>query len=453
MITRFAPSPTGFLHIGSLRTALFAWLAARSKNGKFFLRIEDTDLERSKGEYTDLIFKGLTWFGLDWDNSQPIIQSERLDLYRTVARQLYDSSQAYYCRCSKERLESLRQKQIEQKQPVRYDHACRDKNYGPSDDAVLRLKVPANVEREFFDHLHGSFTISSESIDDWILMRPGHLPTYNFCVVIDDNALSVDTVIRGDDHLNNTPKQVILYHMLSYPLAQYCHLPMILDEGGARLSKRTGNSNALDYQRRGILPEAMMNMLARLGWSHGDEEVFTKFSLLEKFSFSGLQKSPACLSDKKLLWLNKQHIALLNNNEIVKRLQHEGYFPHLDEKNLEQVVSIFKERVEVLADFESQSQFLFSRPKVSFSQALEQFPNYTPDIHAQVTQVIDQDRSFSNFFKQLKALAKDNNLKVPDIALPLRLLVCGTTQAPDFLALLKFLGAQEVLERLDCGND
>ena len=449
MKTRFAPSPTGFLHIGSLRTALFAWLAARSHGGNFYLRIEDTDLERSEEQYTDLIYDGLNWLGLDWDNSEPMIQSERFDIYKKIAQDLIDKDHAYYCDCSKERLESLREEQIKSKLPVKYDGCCRNKNLNYSNNHVLRLKVPNDkIDLVFEDLLHGHHTFTNEQLDDWIILRTGSIATYNFSVVIDDNEMGIDTVIRGDDHLNNTPKQVLLYHLLGYEIPKFCHLPMILAQDGSRLSKRIGSANALHYKDRGILPEALMNTLARLGWSYGDEEVFTLEDLLTKFSFSGLQKSPACIDDQKLIWLNKQHIAMKNPDDLAESLKKEGLFNELSDSKLQSLVSIFQERVETLLDFKTMSGFIFEAPKIEIALVNEDYPLYTSVIHHKVIDIIKEHPDFTLFFKSLKTLAKEYELKVPQIALPLRFIICGTIQAPDFVHILEFLGKDEVINRL-----
>jgi glutamyl-tRNA synthetase len=451
MKTRFAPSPTGFLHIGSLRTALFAWLAARSHAGKFYLRIEDTDLSRSNSDYTDLIYDGLSWLGIKWDNETPIVQSERFSIYEEIAKQLVSEDLAYYCHCTRERLAQLKLKQKEKKQTLAYDKCCREKKLPYSQEAVLRLKVPNCIEVQYKDWLHGDFLAKSDLIDDWILMRPGSCPTYNFAVVIDDHALEIDTVIRGDDHLNNTAKQVLLYHLLKYPLPDYCHLPMILDSDGARLSKRQGSANALLYKEKGILPEALMNQLVKLGWSNGDKEVFTQSEMLADFSFAGLQKSPACLDEKKMLWLNKQHINLKTDAELTELVQNFGLFHHLDEQRCIQLVSIFRERVETLKDFEKMSDFLFKPPFIDRNSLVNQFPEYTPEVHRQIRLLISESEDdFSDFFKKLKYLAKEFSLKIPHLALPMRMIVCGTTQAPDFVNIMKFLGKKEILSRFDC---
>lgn len=449
MKTRFAPSPTGFLHIGSLRTALFAWLAARAHGGEFYLRIEDTDLSRSESHYTDLIYEGLKWLGIHWDNDEPMIQSERFSVYQAVAEELVEKKLAYYCDCSKERLDELKDKQRQNKEPIAYDKCCREKNLPYSEQSVLRLKVPQSLEVPYKDWLHGDFLANSDMIDDWILMRPGSCPTYNFAVVIDDHGLDIDTVIRGDDHLNNTAKQVLLYHLLQYPLPTYCHLPMILGSDGARLSKRQGSANALLYKEKGILPEALMNQLVKMGWSSGDKEVFTESEMLSEFSFSGLQKSPACLDEKKLLWLNKQHIALKSTEELSALVKNFGLLKHLSEKRCLEVVSIFRERVEMLPDFEKMSEFLFKPAFIKTADLVKDYPEYTAQVHQNLCDIVlNTNDDFSNFFKELKALAKQLSLKVPHIALPMRMIICGTTQAPDFVNIMKFLEKKEVLQRL-----
>lgn len=305
---RFAPSPTGFLHIGGVRTALFNWLFARHHGGKFLLRIEDTDLERSEERFTTDILNSLKWLGLDWDEDL-IFQSKRLESYRERAEALIATGHAYRCYCTEAEVEAMRDQAMKEGKKPQYDRRCREKQDHPTDlPFVIRAKIPLNGSVEFEDLIRGPIRFENGDIDDFVLIRSNGAPTYNLSVVVDDVHSRMTHILRGDDHINNTPKQIHLYHFFQYPVPQFAHLPMILGADKKKLSKRHGAVSANVYRAEGYLPEALLNFLARLGWSHGDQEIFTREEMVEFFSFDHVQKSAAVFNTEKLLWLNGSHI-------------------------------------------------------------------------------------------------------------------------------------------------
>ncbi len=305
---RFAPSPTGFLHIGGVRAALFNWLYARRHGGQFILRIEDTDLERSEDRFTQDIQASMKWLGLNWDE-EPLVQSQRLDIYRKKAEELIASGHAYRCYCTEAEVEQMREVAIKEGKKPQYDRRCRSRQDYPVDRPfVVRAKIPLGGSVEFLDLIRGSIRFENVDIDDFVLIRSNGAPTYNLSNVVDDVHSRMTHILRGDDHINNTPKQVHLYQFFNYPLPEFAHLPMILGADKKKLSKRHGAVSANAYRAEGYLPEALLNFLARLGWSHGDQEVFTIEELIQYFSFDHVQKSSAVFNTEKLLWLNGEHI-------------------------------------------------------------------------------------------------------------------------------------------------
>ncbi len=305
---RFAPSPTGFLHIGGVRTALFNWLYAKQKKGKFLLRIEDTDLERSEARYTQDFLASLEWLGLTWDE-EPIYQSQRLDLYRQKANQLVEEGYAYRCYCTEAEVEVMREQAIKEGKKPHYDRRCRNRDDRPQGiPHVIRLKTPEEGFVEFEDLIRGTIRFNNEDLDDFVLIRSNSAPTYNLSVVVDDVDTRISHIMRGDDHINNTPKQVHLYNFFNYPVPKFAHLPMILGPDKKKLSKRHGAVSANVYRADGYLPEALLNFLARLGWSHGDQEIFSIDEMVQYFSFDHVQKASAVFNFEKLLWLNGSHI-------------------------------------------------------------------------------------------------------------------------------------------------
>ena len=320
---RFAPSPTGFLHIGGARTAIFNYLFARRHKGKFYLRIEDTDIERSEKQYEEEIINSMKWLGMDYDG-ELIYQTKRMDLYRTYIQKLLESGNAYYCNCSKEDLEAERQKALEEKRKPVYNRKCRR---DPVDKGVIRFKVPETGQTVISDKVLGNITIKHEEIEDFVIARADGSPTYNFTVVVDDALMGITHVIRGDDHVNNTPKQILIYEALGLSLPIFVHVPMILGPDKTKLSKRHGATAVSSFRQMGYLPEALFNYLVRLGWSHGDQEIFSKDELVQLFDLDALGHSAAVLNMEKLNWLNAHYIKSMSAKDMATRLCEESLVP------------------------------------------------------------------------------------------------------------------------------
>lgn len=315
---RFAPSPTGFLHIGGVRTALFNWLYAKRHGGKFLLRIEDTDLDRSEQQFTDDIFASMRWLGLNWDE-EPIFQSKRLDVYRRKAEELIEAGLAYRCTCTAEEVDAMREAAMKKGQKPQYDRSCREKNHPHGDQPyVIRAKLPLDGGIEFDDLVRGRIRFENTELDDFVIVRSNGAPTYNLSVVVDDVESQITHLIRGEDHINNTPKQLHLYRFFGFDQPLFAHLPMILGSDKKKLSKRHGAVSANVYRAEGYLPETLLNFLARLGWSHGDQEVFSVEELVEFFSFNHVQKSGAVFNSEKLLWLNGEHIRRTTSDRLAR---------------------------------------------------------------------------------------------------------------------------------------
>ncbi|MGD2187110.1 MAG: glutamate--tRNA ligase, partial [Desulfobacterales bacterium] len=320
IVTRFPPSPTGYLHVGNARTAIFNWLYARHMKGKFVLRIEDTDTERSTQEAIDAIFEALEWLGIDWDEG-PYYQTKRLEIYNSYIERLIEAGEAYYCSCSPEEIETMRQKAMAGGGKPKYDGTCRNKGLSNSEGAVVRLKAPLSGSTIVEDVIKGSIEFQNEELDDFILCRSDGIPTYNYAVVIDDMTMQVNTVIRGDDHVMNTPRQILIYKALDCPLPVFGHVPMVLGTDKSRFSKRHGAVSVSAYRDMGYLPDAMLNYLVRLGWSHGDQEFFTRQELIDVFDLEHIGRSAGVFDPEKLLSLNADHIRATRPDELVEPLK------------------------------------------------------------------------------------------------------------------------------------
>ncbi|MGZ8212067.1 MAG: glutamate--tRNA ligase [Burkholderiales bacterium] len=456
--TRFAPSPTGYLHIGGARTALFCWAYARKHGGTFILRIEDTDRERSTLESEQAILDSMAWLGLDYDG--PYYQMDRLERYRAVANQLIQQGDAYYDYASKEELEALREEQRARGEKPRYDGRWRPENakrLGSVPPAgvkpVVRLRNPDSGEVTFDDLVKGSITVSNAELDDLVLLRSDGIPTYNFGVVVDDIDMNITHVIRGDDHVNNTPRQINIYRALGAALPEFAHVPMILGQDGERLSKRHGAVSVMQYHEEGYLPEALLNYLARLGWSHGDEEKFSREQLIEWFDLEHVSKSPARFNPEKLTWLNAQY---LKETPDARLAELTTPFLLADGCNveagppLEKVVALLKERASTLEELADAAVY-FYRPIEPREELKRQ--HVTPDVQPALAQLrrrlseVDWQRATIN--EAIKAVIGEHKLKLPKIAMPLRVLVTGTTQTPSIDATLELIGRDAVLARLD----
>src|SRR3989338_6728171 len=359
--TRFAPSPTGYLHIGGARTALYCWLYARKMQGKFILRIEDTDRERSTAESVQAILDGLVWLGLDYDEG-PYYQTQHMDRYREVIHLLLEQGKAYRCYCTKERLEKLREAQLARKEKPRYDALCRNLTTTQEDSFVIRFKNPTDGIVEFNDLIRGKLSFANSELDYLIIARSDGTPTYNFTVVVDDWDMKITHVIRGDDHLNNTPRQMNILNALGATLPAYAHVPMILGGDGKRLSKRHGAVGVLQYREEGFLPEALLNYLVRLGWSHGDQEIFSLDELVEYFEIKDINRAPAAFNVDKLLWLNQHYLKTSDVTYVAEQLAWHMLHLGIDTREgplLSEIVAVQRERTKTLREMAERSRYFY----------------------------------------------------------------------------------------------
>ncbi|SFM66339.1 glutamate--tRNA ligase [Thermodesulforhabdus norvegica] len=453
VVTRFAPSPTGYLHIGGARTALFNWLFARHNNGTFILRIENTDTQRSTQEYTQSILEALTWLGLNWDEG-PYFQTDRLDIYRDFARKLYESGWAYYCECDPEDVERRRREAQKAGLKPRYDRRCRDKGLDPGPGRALRFRCPESGSTVLHDIVKGPIVFDNSELDDLVLIRRDGMPTYNFTVVVDDITMGITHVIRGDDHVNNTPKQILLYHALGAPLPVFAHVPMILGPDRTRLSKRHGATSVLAYRDMGYLPEAIVNYLARLGWSHGDQEIFSREELIEKFSLENIGTSASVFDIEKLRWLNGHYIRSKKPEELCALLkpflQKCGYPPKPDEYILKAAITLQPrcstlEELAQLMNFYMTDRFEYEESGVKKFFVPEILP-ILEDIVEYLEQIEKLDeKELEVYFRNL---AEKKGIKLKMIAQPVRLALTGRTASPGLFEIMSILGKEEVINRL-----
>lgn len=452
--TRFAPSPTGMLHIGGVRTALFSWLYARRYGGKFILRIEDTDRERSTDEATQVILDGMQWLGLVADEG-PFYQTKRMDRYREVIEQWLSEGKAYRCYCTKEELEELRTSQMAAKQNPRYDGRWRDRTDSrPGVDPVIRFKNPMNGTVVVDDQVHGRVMFDNAQLDDLIIARSDGTPTYNFCVVVDDWDMGVTHVVRGDDHLNNTPRQINMLRALGATPPIYAHLPMILGADGAKLSKRHGAVSVLQYQEEGYLPAALLNYLVRLGWSHGDQEVFTLDEMIQLFDIQDVNKSASAFNPEKLLWLNQQHIMKASATVLAAGLQEQlvrlGVHTE-DQVMLEGVANVLRERARTLKEM-AQTGLYFFREFESYDEKAAK-KNLTAEampILAALEMALSvlNDWTASAIHEVINAVATQFNVGLGKVAQPLRVAVCGSAVSPPIDATVTLIGKARAVARL-----
>jgi glutamyl-tRNA synthetase len=452
--TRFAPSPTGFLHIGGLRTALFSWLFARRHGGKFVLRIEDTDLERSTDAAIQQILDGLEWAGLDHDEG-PFFQTKRFERYKEVIDSLVEQGHAYRCYCTKEDLEQMRAAQTARGDKPRYDGTWRDRtDVRAGVPPVIRFKNPQSGEIVVDDVVHGRVVFQNSELDDLIIARSDGSPTYNFCVVVDDMDMQITHVIRGDDHLNNTPRQMNMLLALGAKVPVYAHLPMILGSDGAKLSKRHGAVSVLQYRDDGFLPEALLNYLARLGWSHGDQEIFSIAEMTALFDIADVNKSASAFDGNKLSWLNQQHMMHTSPARIVAplrwHLEQMGVAVR-DDSHLEQIVIAQRERAKTVKEMAVNSVFFFRAPEAYDDKAVRK--NVTREILpllAQFTEALAalSDWTAPSIHAAISDVATQHGVPLGKLAQPVRLAVCGGTVSPPIDGTLAILGREETLARL-----
>ena len=446
--TRFAPSPTGFLHIGGARTALFSWAYARRHGGTFVLRIEDTDLERSTRQSVDAILDSMKWLGIDWDEG-PFFQMKRLERYKEVAEQLIASGHAYRDYMPKEDLEILRKKQIERSEKPRYDRAIGQKYRGDG-PAPIRFKTPQEGEVGWNDLVKGPITFPNAELDDLVIMRADGVPTYNFGVVVDDLDMGMTHVIRGDDHVNNTPRQIHIFNALNKPLPAFGHVPMILGADGERLSKRHGAVSVTQYRDEGYLPEALFNYLARLGWSHGDEEIFSIQSFISWFDLAHVSRSPAQFNPEKLAWLNQQYLKSASVERVVALVE-----PELRKRavqfgkiNLSSVVELIKDRASTIPQLADEAMLFYAERVTPSAPIAAEAREPLRSLKGRLAVIPWERAAISDAIKET---VKSSGLKMPQVAMPLRHLVTGRAQTPSIDAVLELLGRETVLARMAQG--
>jgi len=453
--TRFAPSPTGFLHLGGARTALFCYLFARRYQGQFILRIEDTDLARSTEESIQAILQSMEWLGLDFDEG-PYYQTQRFDRYKEVIDQLLQEGKAYRCYCTKERLDALRAEQLENKVKPKYDGRCRDlTEHDDRAPYVIRFRSPEAGQVCFHDLVRGDIAVENAELDDLIIARTDGSPTYNFTVVIDDWDMQITHVIRGDDHINNTPRQINIFKALGADIPSYAHVPMILGQDGKRLSKRHAAVSVMEYRDEGYLPEALLNYLVRLGWAHGDQELFSREEMIALFDLNGVSHSPARFDMEKLGWLNQQYMKSLAPEWGVPELQRQLLALGIDAKDdgkLRQIILLQAERCKTLAEMANASQYFFRSPERYDEKAVRKFlkPELTPVLQAMKTHFLDlKTWEKAPIHDVIVSCAEQFTLKMGKVAQPLRIAMTGATVSPSIDSTLMLIGKAAVLKRLD----
>jgi len=455
MKSRFAPSPTGYLHIGGARTALFAWLWAKKNNSKFVLRIEDTDKERSSQDSVDAILQGIDWLGLSYDEG-PIYQSDRFERYKEVVSQLLDNGKAYYCECTKERLEEMREAQMASEDKPKYDGCCRDKKLK---SGVVRFLNPETGNVTFNDYVKGEIEIANSELDDLIVARSDGSPTYNLTVVVDDHDMEIECVIRGDDHINNTPKQINLYEALNWNIPRFAHVPLILDADGSRLSKRHGAINLMSYRDAGFLPKALLNYIVRLGWSHGNQEIFSVADMINLFELENINKSSASFNKDKLDWINHSYIKTTEINELVSEL--EWHLNQLsinlsDGPDIKEVVEVLRDRSKSLVDM-AQNCLMFYHDFEDFDSNL-----VIKFFHLESRPVLDdllinletlEQWSAEHIHEVIQNICESRNIGFGKVGQPFRLAISGDGKAGSIDKSAELVGKERVLLRLKMAID
>ena len=455
LTTRFAPSPTGYLHIGGLRTALYSYLWARKNSGRFLLRIEDTDLKRNSKEAAEAIEEAFKWVGLSHDD-EVVYQSERFDLYKKYIQKLLDDNKAYYCYMTKEELDTLRTEQQARKERPRYDGRYRDFQGRPPEgvEPVVRIKAPTEGTITFEDGIKGEISFKAEDIlDDFIIARADGTPTYNFVVAIDDALMRISDVIRGDDHLSNTPKQIVVYRALGFDAPRFYHVPMILNPNGKKLSKRDGAMDVMEYKRMGYLPEALLNFLVRLGWSHGDQEIFSFQEMLELFDPKDINKSASAYNAEKLLWLNAHYIKNASYERLVSELQTFGV-NIADHDKKEILVDALRDRAKTLVELSEMAKSIIDAPQHYDEKAVKKF------IDSEAIEILQRYAAYIKIYEKplhipvdfeiaTKAFMEKYGLKMKQLAQPVRIAMVGSAVSPSVYDVLSIVGRDEVIERIE----
>jgi len=457
-ITRFAPSPTGYLHIGGLRTALYSYLWAKKTNGEFKLRIEDTDQARNSEDAVKAILEAFQWVGMPSDCSIEY-QSKRFDIYKKYIDKLLEEGKAYRCYMSKDELAQLRAKQEANKQTPRYDGTWRPEDGKtlppiPKDiDPVIRIKAPLEGKIEFDDGIKGFMSFDANQVDDFIIARSNGVPTYNFVVAVDDSLMGIDEVLRGDDHLTNTPKQIVVYNALGFKIPKFYHMPMINNPQGKKLSKRDGAMDVMEYKRLGYLPEALLNFLVRLGWSNGDQEIFSMDEMLELFDPNNINKSASSYNAEKLLWLNSHYIKNVTNQRLIKELEYfdckiDGH----DKK--EMLLDLCKERANTLIELKTSIENILLVPTSYDKKGVKKFiKENTIDMLNSYIQILKDNQQNLHLPTDIEGVTKpfiqENELKFPQLFQPIRISLTGGTQAPSVYDIIAILGIEETIKRLE----
>ncbi|KLD99197.1 glutamate--tRNA ligase [Aliarcobacter butzleri] len=457
-ITRFAPSPTGYLHIGGLRTSLYSYLWARKTGGEFRLRIEDTDLARNSEEAMKAIIDAFDWVGLNYDG-EVFYQSKRTDIYKQYIDKLLESGNAYKCYMSKEELDALRASQEAAKQTPRYDGTWRPepgKELPPVPagvEPVIRIKAPTTGTIEFDDGVKGHMKFDANQVDDYVIARSNGMPTYNFVVAIDDALMGMTDVIRGDDHLSNTPKQIVVYNALGFKVPKFYHVPMINNPEGKKLSKRDGAMDVMDYKRLGYLPEALLNFLVRLGWSNGDQEIFSMKEMLELFDPSNINKSASSYNGEKLLWLNSEYIKAVSNERLIAELK----FFDLDLSNYpkkNEILDLAKQRAQTLVELKKSITDIIDIPTSYEESGVKKFiKEDTKELLEKYLLLLESNKNSLDSVEKIEEFTKpfinDNGLKFPQLFQPIRIALTGGTQAPSVYDIIFILGYDEVFKRIN----
>ena len=453
--TRFAPSPTGLLHVGGVRTALFSWLYAKHHGGQFILRIEDTDEARSTDASVEAILSGMDWLGLTCDEG-PFYQTDRYSRYRELAEQLLDEGKAYRCYCSKERLESLREAQLQAKEKPRYDGHCRERSLAAGDTAhVIRFKNPVEGVVSFKDEVYGEIHVHNNELDDLILVRSDGNPTYNFAVVIDDWDMQITHVIRGDDHINNTPRQINLFKALNAPIPVFAHLPMILGDDGKRLSKRHGAVGVLEFKTQGILPHALLNYLVRLGWSHGDQEIFSLDEMITKFGLDHVSRGVSTFNYEKLYWLNQHYQKSDEPSTVAQALAWHFEQAHISiaqGPKLEQVVAVQAERCKTLAEMCEKSRYFYEDELARDEDAMKK--HLRPVVLEPLVALYEQLKALKVWDVDtlqtcINDVSASFDMNMGKIAQPLRVAITGGSMSPAIDVTLLMIGQSRVLKRIE----
>ena len=452
--TRFAPSPTGYLHIGGLRTALFSWLWARKNEGKFLLRIEDTDLSRNSDEARDAILKAFDWVGMSYDG-EAIYQSKRFDIYAKYVEQLLEEGKAYRCYMSKDELTALREEQMAKGERTRYDGRYRDFTGTPPEgvEPVIRIKAPTEGNIVFNDGIKGEIVIASTEVDDFVIARAGGVPTYNFVVAIDDALMGLTDVIRGDDHLYNTPKQIVVYEALGFKMPNFYHVAMINNEQGKKLSKRDGATDVMEYKTLGYLPEALLNFLIRLGWSHGDQEIFSVDEMIELFDPKNINKSSSNYNLDKLLWLNAHHIKNKPHSELAELLKDYGVDITAHDK-LDMILEATKERGKTLIELAEQINLILNAPtEYNAKNVKKAFKGDAKEILGDFATLLKESESSieskSDYHGIMEKIVTDKEIGFGKIGMPLRVSLLGSMTGSGVDEIMMILGVDETIARIE----